>query len=95
VEIKNKEGRKNAQLYLNHRSIKEGLAEDFKNKLPEPIQLYFFTSLLGIQLIISASPNVEITNPGRQARGFVNPCYIVQGPVFVGVLFSWISRKYR
>ena len=33
----------------------------------------FFTSPSGIQLIISASPNVEITSPGRRARGFVNP----------------------
>jgi len=38
------------------------------------IQLYFFTSPSGIQLIISASPNVEITNPGCRASGFFNPC---------------------
>jgi hypothetical protein len=25
-------------------------------------------------LIISASPNVEITSPGRRARGYINPC---------------------
>jgi hypothetical protein len=33
-----------------------------------------FTSPSGIQLIISASPNVEITSPGRRASGFFNPC---------------------
>jgi hypothetical protein len=27
-----------------------------------------------VQLIISASPNVEITSPGRRVRGFINPC---------------------
>jgi hypothetical protein len=31
-----------------------------------------------IQLIISASTNVEITSPGRQASGFFNPCCIVK-----------------
>ena len=36
--------------------------------------IYIFTSPSGIQLVISASPNVEITSPGRRARGFVNPC---------------------
>jgi hypothetical protein len=34
----------------------------------------FLTSPSGIQLIISASPNVEITSPGRRASGFFNPC---------------------
>jgi hypothetical protein len=38
------------------------------------IRYIFFTSPSGIQLIISASPNVEITSPGRQASGFFNPC---------------------
>jgi hypothetical protein len=38
--------------------------------------IYFFTSPSGIQLIISASPNVEITSPGRWASGFVNPCVL-------------------
>ena len=38
------------------------------------IQYIFFTSPLGIQLIISATPNVEITSPGRRASGFFNPC---------------------
>jgi hypothetical protein len=27
-----------------------------------------------VQLIISASPNVEITSPGHRVRGFINPC---------------------
>jgi hypothetical protein len=36
--------------------------------------IYFLTSPSGIQLIISASPNVEITSPGRRASGFFNPC---------------------
>jgi hypothetical protein len=36
--------------------------------------IYFFTSQSGIQLIISAIPNVEITSPGRRASGFFNPC---------------------
>jgi hypothetical protein len=40
-------------------------------KVENPI--YIFTSPSGIQLIISASPNVEITSPGRRARGFFNP----------------------
>jgi hypothetical protein len=34
---------------------------------PRPVcqyPIYFFTSPSGIQLIISASPNVEITSPG-------------------------------
>jgi hypothetical protein len=35
--------------------------------------IYIFTSPSGIQLIISASPNVEITSPGHRARGFFNP----------------------
>ena len=35
--------------------------------------IHIFTSPSGIQLIISASPNVEITSPGRRARGFFNP----------------------
>ena len=38
------------------------------------IRYIFFTSPSGIQLIISASPNVEITSPGRWASGFFNPC---------------------
>ena len=38
------------------------------------IQYIFFTSPSGIQLIISASPNVEIASPGRRASGFFNPC---------------------
>ena len=37
------------------------------------IRYIFFTSPSGIQLIISASPNVEITSPGRWASGFFNP----------------------
>jgi hypothetical protein len=37
----------------------------------------FFTSPSGIQLIISASPNVEITSPGRRASGFFNPCILI------------------
>ena len=35
--------------------------------------IYILTSPSGIQLIISASPNVEITSPGHRARGFFNP----------------------
>ena len=46
--------------------------------------IYILTSPSGIQLIISASPNVEITSPGRRARGFFNPC-IPQG---LTVIFS-------
>ena len=35
---------------------------------------YIFISPSGIQLIISDSPNVEITSPGRRASEFFNPC---------------------
>ena len=48
--------------------------DKFVNQYP----IYIFTSPSGIQLIISASPNVEITSPGRRARGFINPCKICQ-----------------
>ena len=44
------------------------------------IRYIFFTYLsspLGIQLIISASPNVEITSPGRRARGCFNTWIII------------------
>ena len=37
---------------------------------------YFFTSPSGIQLIISASPNVEITSPGCRASGFFYPLIV-------------------
>ena len=44
----------------------------YTNICQDPI--CFFTSPSAIQLIISASPNVEITIPGRRASGFFNPC---------------------
>jgi hypothetical protein len=37
---------------------------------------YMF-SLSGIQVIISASPNVEITSPGHRASGYFNSCKLV------------------
>ena len=40
------------------------------------IQLYFFTSPSGIQLIISDSPNVEITSPGLV--DFLTPEHLVK-----------------
>jgi hypothetical protein len=43
--------------------------------------ILFFTNLSGIQLIISASPSVEITSPGRRARGFFNPCQKQEWPM--------------
>ena len=45
--------------------------------------IYFFTSPSGIQLIISASPNEEITSPGRWASGFINPC-------LAGMVLGWV-----
>jgi hypothetical protein len=51
--------------------------------------IYIFTSPSGIQLIISASPNVEITSPGRRARGFVNPWSVDQH----GYLQTVVSLK--
>jgi hypothetical protein len=54
--------------------------------------IYFFTSPSGIQLIISASPNMEITSPGRRASGFFNPCiYLALFNLFTHFLeyFEW------
>jgi hypothetical protein len=49
--------------------------------------IYIFTSPSGIQLIISASPIVEITSPGRRARGFINP--LLQTNIVTTVLNYW------
>jgi hypothetical protein len=50
------------------------LLEEVTSSRKREYPIYFFTSPSGIQLIISASPNVEITSPGRRASGFFNPC---------------------